>query len=478
MRTLCSLISLLLFMQTHGFSQYCFNCGEGSLGDFHAAKDTTVLSGTYEFDHFIIDAGVRVKVIGSTALIIRCKGDVQIHGILDLSGENGEHASSNLTPGMGGIGFAGAFSGANGLLALSTATPGTQGQGPGAGPGGWNGAGSGAGYGQPGTGCAVNGGLAYGDSLLHQLYGGSGGGSGASLPGGSSGGGGAGGGILVIHSCQVIQISSSGSILCRGGNGGNGFGSGFAGGGGSGGSILLASKSVLVEGIVDADGGQGGMSSAGGPCQLGGTGAPGRIRINAQETSFNGAIYPSPLIRQLFNAGIRRVVNAKCNGSASGFLKARASGGDRPYTFQWSDGSSTEEIRQLAAGTYTVTITESSGCSVTESVEVGQPDPILTEVVSYPPSCESLQNGQAIFKSSGGHPFPHHGALSTTFWSNNSSHGIMFDFSVNTTLNLKKISLSLPFNGPQRISIFFRMGSMNGFENDSTQWQLISHSLV
>ncbi|MBL7923815.1 MAG: T9SS type A sorting domain-containing protein, partial [Bacteroidia bacterium] len=47
-----------------------------------------------------------------------------------------------------------------------------------------------------------------------------------------------------------------------------------------------------------------------------------------------------------------------------------------------------------------------------------------------------------------------------------------------TTLNLKKISLSLPFNGPQRISIFFRMGSMNGFENDSTQWQLISHSLV
>ncbi|MBL0097873.1 MAG: SprB repeat-containing protein [Bacteroidetes bacterium] len=51
-------------------------------------------------------------------------------------------------------------------------------------------------------------------------------------------------------------------------------------------------------------------------------------------------------------------MNAKCHGTASGFIKTRANGGEKPYTFQWSNGGTSDEIDQLMAGTYTVTITD------------------------------------------------------------------------------------------------------------------------
>jgi hypothetical protein len=61
--------------------------------------------------------------------------------------------------------------------------------------------------------------------------------------------------------------------------------------------------------------------------------------------------------------------NAKCDqpGSAA----ASASGGSGPYTYSWSNGETTAVATNLPAGSHTVTVRGSNGCSATATVNIG-----------------------------------------------------------------------------------------------------------
>lgn len=61
-------------------------------------------------------------------------------------------------------------------------------------------------------------------------------------------------------------------------------------------------------------------------------------------------------------ASIGNIVNATC-ASSTGSMTASTSGGTAPYVYAWNNGATTATRTGLAAGTYTVTITDASGCS-------------------------------------------------------------------------------------------------------------------
>ena len=42
-----------------------------------------------------------------------------------------------------------------------------------------------------------------------------------------------------------------------------------------------------------------------------------------------------------------------------------------PYSFNWSNGASTEDLTNLAAGLYNVTVTDANGCEASGSANVG-----------------------------------------------------------------------------------------------------------
>ncbi|MBL0018399.1 MAG: T9SS type A sorting domain-containing protein [Bacteroidetes bacterium] len=71
-------------------------------------------------------------------------------------------------------------------------------------------------------------------------------------------------------------------------------------------------------------------------------------------------------------------VNVNCFGASTGSAVANPTGGTAPYTYLWSDGQTTATASNLAAGTYTVTVTDASNCTQTATITITEPASALS----------------------------------------------------------------------------------------------------
>ena len=69
-------------------------------------------------------------------------------------------------------------------------------------------------------------------------------------------------------------------------------------------------------------------------------------------------------------------------GGSDGSINLTVSGGAMPYTYAWSNGATSEDIDNLTAGIYFVTVTDQISQSITDTVEVTQPDEIITGTIT------------------------------------------------------------------------------------------------
>jgi gliding motility-associated-like protein len=92
----------------------------------------------------------------------------------------------------------------------------------------------------------------------------------------------------------------------------------------------------------------------------------------------------------------------RCNGDNSGAIDLSASGGTLPYTFAWNNSATTEDLNGIAAGIYTVVITDAGQCSATNSVTVAQPPVILISSVVSPVTCFAANTGAINISVNGG----------------------------------------------------------------------------
>jgi len=75
------------------------------------------------------------------------------------------------------------------------------------------------------------------------------------------------------------------------------------------------------------------------------------------------------------------VNNVTTMGGTNGAINITITNGQSPYTFIWSNGSTTKDISNLTAGNYSVTVFDANGCSTTQSSSVSEPSG-LSEITS------------------------------------------------------------------------------------------------
>lgn len=85
-------------------------------------------------------------------------------------------------------------------------------------------------------------------------------------------------------------------------------------------------------------------------------------------------------------------------------LFAQVTGGTAPYTYAWSDGSSSARLRHPARSSYSVTITDQAGCSATATISLSVANVLAMDINTNNPTCYGANNGSAELQIQGGHP--------------------------------------------------------------------------
>lgn len=95
--------------------------------------------------------------------------------------------------------------------------------------------------------------------------------------------------------------------------------------------------------------------------------------------------------------------NVLCFGQSNGMANLQVAGGFSPFSYQWNNGANTQDLSNVPAGTYIVTITDAKGCKRKDTVLITQPTRIILATSMNQESCER-QNGSALVMASGGTP--------------------------------------------------------------------------
>jgi gliding motility-associated-like protein len=201
------------------------------------------------------------------------------------------------------------------------------------------------------------------------------------------------------------------------------------------------------------------------------------INLTQPNVLFASAVSP------VFNGGN----NIKCFGGTTGTITLGATGGTGPYNYLWtgpsSFTSSSQNIINVGAGTYTNTITDNNGCTYSLSIVLTQPALLTTAVSSstftggYNISCHGLSNGVITPTVSGGtaaYQYVWSGPSSYTSTSSNISNLIAGNYSLfvtdvnnctsSTTINLTEPN-TLTATSTSSIYVGGNNISCNGYNN-------------
>jgi len=82
-----------------------------------------------------------------------------------------------------------------------------------------------------------------------------------------------------------------------------------------------------------------------------------------------------------------------CWNEATGAVAVGVSGGTPGYSYVWSNNETTQDINNVLAGTYTVTVTDDNGCTTVLADIVNQPDNVNLSLLPGGAVCFGQQNG-------------------------------------------------------------------------------------
>lgn len=129
---------------------------------------------------------------------------------------------------------------------------------------------------------------------------------------------------------------------------------------------------------------------------------PGTYGVNVFDangclTSNNIVVNEPPAMSASINAS-----SVSCISGSNGIADLGIVGGTAPYSYLWSTGDTTEDISGLAAGAYSVMVTDSCGSVISSATTINEPDSLASSILAQEVSCNAGTDGAADLSISGG----------------------------------------------------------------------------
>ncbi len=117
--------------------------------------------------------------------------------------------------------------------------------------------------------------------------------------------------------------------------------------------------------------------------------------------------------------------DATCFSASNGNITATPTGGTSPFFYSWSNGDVNQSAAGLRANSYSVTVTDNNGCSVSSSAVVNEPGEIFFTPYATQVKCPGDKNGTISVTATGGTPPYNYSAT---------QDGVNFIFATNDTI--------------------------------------------
>ncbi len=122
-------------------------------------------------------------------------------------------------------------------------------------------------------------------------------------------------------------------------------------------------------------------------------------------TDGNGCVSNQTVVVGSFNCALQPTLAnsaVSCFGGNNGLATISLGGGIAPYIYVWSNGQTTATASNLAAGQYSVVVTDANGCQTTETATVSQPAALDVSAVQINMLCPADAVGEIALTTTGG----------------------------------------------------------------------------
>ncbi len=91
-----------------------------------------------------------------------------------------------------------------------------------------------------------------------------------------------------------------------------------------------------------------------------------------------------------------------CHGDATGSIGITVFGTNTPFTWTWSNGVTNQGLSNVAAGDYSVTVTDAQGCTFSDTVTLMDNPQLIVEIFSTNAVCFNVPNSGTLFAAVAG----------------------------------------------------------------------------
>ena len=109
---------------------------------------------------------------------------------------------------------------------------------------------------------------------------------------------------------------------------------------------------------------------------------------------------------QVLNGDNLTTLSPNCHGSSTGRIFSSIIDGQQPYSYEWNNGDTTENLIDVPSGNYALVVTDANDCQLTiDSIEITENDSLVIDVLAIDQvSCNDDSTGSISVSVSGGIP--------------------------------------------------------------------------